>query len=212
MADSKQVYFVRHGEAEGNKYDFSQSPSTPLTATGRQQAVALAKRFSSLPVDRIISSTMKRAQDTAQYLGDAKGLPVETVDWCHETLKAKSLAGQSRQSTVYQDYLQNERANWANPNWRYEDGENFADILARVERGITWLEAQPETAIVVCTHGRFLRVLVSYLLHQKQLTAELELQTAAVLQDKNTGITWFTNQGQEWQLITWNDHASFAEA
>jgi broad specificity phosphatase PhoE len=66
---------VRHGQTAANAAgQLLGRADVPLTETGRQQAVALAAAVG--PVDRVISSPLQRARDTA----GAFGLPVEIDD------------------------------------------------------------------------------------------------------------------------------------
>ncbi len=206
----KRVYFVRHGEAEGNKQGFAQTANTPLTQIGYQQAQKVAERFTHLPVDIVFASVMDRAQQTASCIAQVKGLDVVSTEFFHEFTRPTSVQGAAHTSEVYQAYMMSERKHYTDPQWRFEDGENFADVLQRVSDGISMLEARGEEHMVVVSHGRLLRFIASFLLHQKQLTADIELRTSQSMRMTNTGITLFEYDTQ-WTLVTWNDHAHFAE-
>jgi len=208
---NKIIYFVRHGQAAGNSGGFSQTASTPLTDTGHEQAQMVAKRFAALPVDAVLASTMDRAKDTATYIAKEKGLSVETVEYFHEFTKPSSIHGAAHDSELYRSYMAEEQQRYTDPNWRFEDGENFSDILKRVSAGVDMLETRPEEHIVVVSHGRLLRFLTSYLLHKRDFNAEIEQRTSTSFYATNTGITVFTYTDGKWQLLTWNDHAHFAE-
>jgi len=77
----KIIYFVRHGEAEGNVSLRFQSPETPLTDIGHQQAMIVAKRCKGLDAELIISSSMARAKQTADYIKAETNLSVEYTDF-----------------------------------------------------------------------------------------------------------------------------------
>ena len=54
MADetsAKVVYFVRHGQSEDNVAPVFQSPDSPLSAVGRNQAARIAARVATLAFD-----------------------------------------------------------------------------------------------------------------------------------------------------------------
>jgi len=70
------LYIVRHGEP-------LYGPDT-LTDLGRKQAQALVRRFEKSGLDRIFSSPMGRARETAQPTADALGLPVKIEPWMRE--------------------------------------------------------------------------------------------------------------------------------
>lgn len=208
---TKRIYFVRHGEAEGNKGGFAQLDNTPLTDTGRAQAERVAKRFTNLSIEAVLASHYDRAHDTAVPIAAEKDLSVETVEYFHEVDKPTSVRGQLHSSEVYQNYRREEKENYADPEWRYEDGENFGDILKRVQTGIELLEQRPEKELVVVTHGRLLRFIMAYLLNKKQLTADVELRMINAMRATNTGITVFEVDKADWKLVTFNDLAHFAE-
>jgi len=73
--------FLRHGESVGNaenrwqgQFDF------PLTDQGRAQVKALAERWLSegRTFDAVLSSPLSRAKESAEIIGEALGLEVET--------------------------------------------------------------------------------------------------------------------------------------
>ena len=70
------LYIVRHGQP-------IYGPDT-LTELGRKQAEALADRFAVHGLDRIFSSPMGRARETAQPTADRLGLPVKIEYWTRE--------------------------------------------------------------------------------------------------------------------------------
>ena len=72
------TFLVRHGQTESNlatRYA-GRSPE-PLTATGRMQIEALARRLGSCGIAEIWSSEVVRARESADIIGGALGLPVQ---------------------------------------------------------------------------------------------------------------------------------------
>jgi len=63
------LLLVRHGQTEENLQHVLQGhmPGT-LTPLGQQQAIDLAARLASQPIDIILSSDLKRATDTAELI------------------------------------------------------------------------------------------------------------------------------------------------
>ena len=73
-----KVLIVRHGHAQGNaEHRFIGQTDVPLDDVGRTQADALARRLHSSPIDRIVSSDLRRAMDTIQPLAEAIDVPIE---------------------------------------------------------------------------------------------------------------------------------------
>ena len=64
----KKIYFVRHGECEGNVGPIRSSEESPLTKKGQKQANIVAKRCAKLSIDIIICSTMVRTKQTVESL------------------------------------------------------------------------------------------------------------------------------------------------
>jgi broad specificity phosphatase PhoE len=75
---SRQVVLWRHGRTQWNVEGRVQGQSDiPLDEVGRAQAKAAASRLAALMPDRIVSSDLVRAVDTAHALGDVSGTRVE---------------------------------------------------------------------------------------------------------------------------------------
>jgi len=55
-------YLVRHALKEKAAGD------VPITAEGRLQAASTAKHFSTIPIDAILTSPLRRAKETAEYI------------------------------------------------------------------------------------------------------------------------------------------------
>ncbi len=71
-----RIIFVRHGEPD---YE-----NDCLTETGRRQAAAAAERLAGEGIEKIYSSPMGRARQTASYTAEKLGLEIETLDYMHE--------------------------------------------------------------------------------------------------------------------------------
>ena len=75
---TRQVILWRHGRTSWNVAGRVQGQSDiPLDETGHAQARAAAGRLAALHPQRILTSDLQRARDTAAYLGAATGVEVE---------------------------------------------------------------------------------------------------------------------------------------
>ena len=72
------LMFVRHGHSEANVAGVfaNRGEGYPLTDTGRAQAAELADRLGDLQVDRVYSSPLLRARQTADVSAARTGAPV----------------------------------------------------------------------------------------------------------------------------------------
>ena len=76
------LILTRHGQATADDLMLGGQLDLPLTADGRAEAEALARRLAGVRIDRIISSPMLRALETAQTI--ATGRPVEVDERLRE--------------------------------------------------------------------------------------------------------------------------------
>ena len=69
----KHLYFIRHGQSQANLDKIIATPDSPLTALGVSQAKETANRLLSFSIDKIFSSPMARAKQTAEVIADSMG-------------------------------------------------------------------------------------------------------------------------------------------
>jgi alpha-ribazole phosphatase len=80
-----RLTLIRHGSTEWNaQRRFQGRTDMPLSADGRAQARAIVETLRSEPFDRIYSSTLARASETARMLGEASGVEVVVDDRLQE--------------------------------------------------------------------------------------------------------------------------------
>ncbi len=74
----KKLFLVRHGESEWNKLKKVQGQKDiPLTEKGIEQAKLIGKRLINEGIEKIYTSDLKRAYDTARIIG--KMLNIEVI-------------------------------------------------------------------------------------------------------------------------------------
>jgi broad specificity phosphatase PhoE len=74
-----RLILVRHGEVDANRsYAYLGRRDDPLNANGLAQARALADAFAGIRVDRVVSSPLKRALETAVAIAESAGAPLDT--------------------------------------------------------------------------------------------------------------------------------------
>jgi broad specificity phosphatase PhoE len=70
-------WFLRHGETDWNAQGISQgNVDIPLNATGLAQARSAAEKLRNRGIATIVASPLSRARVTAEFVGEALGLPV----------------------------------------------------------------------------------------------------------------------------------------
>lgn len=207
----KTVYFVRHGQSEGNVGNIFQAPDSPLTEEGRKQAERIAGRLARLPVEALIASTLPRAQSTAEIIGRVIEKTSEFSDLFVERIKPTSVAGRP---------CSDEAASLKHTEWsqslftsdlRVEDGENYNDIVARADAALALLSARAEQSIAVVTHGFFLRALIARAILREELSGPVLREYIAGTSMMNTGLSVLQyidgSPSPRWRLWVYNDHA-----
>lgn len=209
---TKRIYFVRHGETEGNLSKFFQFPETELSPTGLRGAKAVAERFGHLEVDVLVASPFTRAQQTAGYISGVVGKPVTTVESFHEALRPHELRGVSHHSEPGQAHIAEYESEYWTETWRPAGAENYKDVLSRVAKSVDFLEKANETNIVVVSHGAFIKMITSFLILKKKTDLPyIQDVFYSLVSMSNAAITEFEYENGDWRLMMWNDHAHFAE-
>lgn len=161
------VVLVRHGETTWNRDRRIQGwAPAPLTDRGRKQAAELAtaidRRYS---VDRLVSSDLRRAIETARAIGRETGVTPEPArGWRERDFGVLQGLDYEECFLGYPEFALSEvgyRAAEARP----EGGERLVDQRDRVldawERLLE--ELGPEETAVVVTHGGSLYILLGHL-------------------------------------------------
>ncbi|MEZ5740503.1 MAG: histidine phosphatase family protein [Burkholderiaceae bacterium] len=149
------ILLIRHGETDLNVRRVFQPPETPLSERGRLQARALARRLADMDVRAILSSDMRRAQETAAALAELTGLPVT----CNPLLGERNfgdLRGQAVASISFDAYA----LGYHPPN-----GESHEQFHTRVNDAFGWLLSQYRQGngrLAVFTHGLVLGRLIGH--------------------------------------------------
>jgi broad specificity phosphatase PhoE len=89
-----RALLLRHGEsvhnADRSGEPAAHSDSDRLTEKGLEQALAAGAGLRDLGITRLLSSPLRRAQETARAVGDALGLDAEEIDYTGELTSGES--------------------------------------------------------------------------------------------------------------------------
>lgn len=209
---TKIIYFVRHGETELNAKGIRQGPEGSLSAKGREQALATAKRF---PKHRgrpevIISSPYQRTKETASIISEELKMPVEYSDLLVERRNPSEIIGHEGREREVRKIVDQIDKSYHTDDLRYSDEENFIDLKERARKLLIYIIERPEQRIVMVTHGIFLKMVVSYMLYGEKLTASEynKLSYFNPIDNASMAICSYTThwfKKNEWKLIVWND-------
>ncbi|MDO4230706.1 MAG: histidine phosphatase family protein [Lautropia sp.] len=154
----KRLLLVRHGETAWNAAKVLQGQADiPLSAQGRQQALALAPLVQRWAPTHVISSDLSRARDTAALLGwknapeDARWREAHLGRWTSRPVKELL-------ETEAEHYQR-----WRNGQEAPPDGETIMQFRTRVGAALDELH-QHDGNVLVVTHGGVIRAVLAIVL------------------------------------------------
>jgi probable phosphoglycerate mutase len=205
------IYFIRHGESEGNVAKIHQHPETPLSNTGISQATTVRDRLQRLQYDAIVSSDYERTLHTANLIHANKQIPFIQTPFLREHRLPSEIKGLSVDDAFAKSVREKLIANVHNPDFHFSDEENLFELIKRAQETLDYLRQLPYETVVAVTHGNFLKCLCLSMVFQDLLTPHMVAASFRNLKTTNTGLTVAEYESDAWSLITWNDHAHLAE-
>jgi broad specificity phosphatase PhoE len=192
-----RLILVRHGESEGNARGVLQGHTDfGLSALGREQARVTAERLSRERIDRVVSSPLRRASETAEAIAERLGLLVEPEPGLmeYDIGVASGLTGaeiRERHPKIMEAYARGER-----PQFEGEEGRDVFE--ARLLLVLESLRARDET-IVAVAHGGVVSALCAWVVG-------IDGRRPGIFQSANCSITeLFTDRGGQVVIRLHND-------
>jgi broad specificity phosphatase PhoE len=148
------VHLVRHGLVDNpRRLVYGRLPGFHLSAEGRAQAEAAARRLRGREIAALYSSPLERARETAEVIGATLGLPVEARDDLTEAALAAPWEG-----LPWRDVKERHRQRWEaylhRPLELLDVPESVAALAERMARAIRELAAaHPGAEVVAVSHG-----------------------------------------------------------
>lgn len=163
---TKKIYLIRHGQTDFNRQNIVQGSGvdTDLNERGRLQAQAFYDCYQHIPFDKVYTSALKRSQQSVKGFIE-KGLPWEALSGLNE-ISWGTKEGQ-RVTPDEDEYYHFMLKQWqlGNTSLRIEKGESPEDVVARMKPAVDMILSRPEEeTILVCMHGRAIRILLCHLL------------------------------------------------
>lgn len=162
-----EIYFIRHGETIWNVEKKYQGLSdSPLTEKGINQAKLLGEKLKDIKFDKFYSTSLKRANDTANYIKGNREQEVEIFDDFIE-ISMGDMEGVQQQEFI-KLYGEQDKDFFENPlkyNPKAYRGESFLEVRERVIKGIKkFIDLNKNyKRILVVSHGVALKVLLHYI-------------------------------------------------
>ena len=162
-----EIYFVRHGQTIWNvEKRFQGLSESPLTELGITQAKLLGEKLKDIKFDKFYSTSLKRANDTANYIKGNRKQEVEIFDDFVE-ISMGDMEGIKQEDfkKLYPEQVKNFFFNQLEYNPSSFGGESFLEVRERVIRGLNkFIELNKNyERVLVVSHGATLKTLLHYI-------------------------------------------------
>lgn len=158
----KKIYLLRHGETDYNLQGVVQGSGidAPINATGRAQTEAFFQTYKEVQFDQLYHSALIRTRQSIQGFIDL-GYPVTSlvelneISWGdYEGTPMTPEEGEYYRMMLHQ---------WQQGNLDYAiaGGESPNSVAERLHRAIQIILHGPGETILVCMHGRAMRIFLS---------------------------------------------------
>src|SRR6185437_7081494 len=162
---TKTLYIIRHGQTDLNKRGIIQGRGmdTDLNDEGRKQAQQFFDAYKSVPFDKIYISALKRTQQSVQPFIEL-GIPFEKLSGLDE-LGWGVHEGQPGTTENKAAFMQIMRS-WLDGKLdeKFEGGESPNEVKKRQLEALKIIMSHTEEkTVLICMHGRALRLLLCIL-------------------------------------------------
>ncbi len=197
---TKKIYLIRHGQTEYNKKGVVQGSGidSDLNETGRAQANAFYNTYQHVHFDKIYVSALKRTHQSVQSFLD-RSLPYEILSDLNEISwgKREGIPVDEEGDAYYHQMLDSWRA--GKTDVAIEGGENPEQVAERIRRALDHiLKQQEEDQILICMHGRAMRVMLSVMLNYP-------LRCMDMFEHTNLCLYQLTYSGSMFKVDKYND-------
>ena len=157
-----KIYLIRHGETNTNREKrYVGWTDVDLSTAGYQQAEKLSRLFAAENITALYSSDLKRAENTASFVGNSRGLRPITASQLRE-IHFGEWEGLTH-AEIEENYGDKVKK-WIEDPFGHlpPQGESLADVSRRAGSFLEEITANHESgeAVVVVSHGGVIRVLL----------------------------------------------------
>ena len=198
-----EIYFVRHGQTIWNvEKRFQGLSDSPLTELGITQAKLLGEKLKNIKFDKFYSTSLKRANDTANYIKGNRKQEVEIFDDFVE-ISMGDMEGiqQEEFKKLYPEQVKNFFFNQLEYNPSSFGGESFLEVRERVAKGLEKFIKlnQDYERVLVVSHGATLKTLLHYISGKDISTLSDEVIP------KNTSYTIVKYENEKFEIIDFSN-------
>lgn len=162
----KSFYFIRHGQTDLNLKGIVQGRgvNSPLNESGFKQAAAFYNAYKDIPFDKIYTSTLLRTHQTIEPFLSNNNISVEQLEGLDE-ISWGIYEGQEQNESIMEGF-QILVESWRNNELdvRVDNGESPNELVERQKQAIEYMLTKvDEKNVLVCMHGRALRIMLCHL-------------------------------------------------
>jgi phosphoserine phosphatase len=158
-----KILLIRHAQSKANSEGIYQGQSydTDLSDVGQMQTHLLAEYLESVPVDRVISSPLKRTMQTAIQIATKHNIEVEIDNRIMETNHG---VWEGKKTDEIKEEFSELWKEWLDKpgDIIFPKGEKFSDTT---RRAIEWWKeiSQDHGVIVAVTHENIIQAILAYI-------------------------------------------------
>ncbi len=177
-----KLIIIRHGFSVTNEQGrFAGRTDVPLNEIGKRQAEQCARYVSeNYKIDRIYSSDLMRAYDTAKPLSSLTGLEITVKEDLREMYVGEwegMLISDIRR--IYPEQFEKWKRN--DEDFRYNGGESLKEALIRAERVFDGIIKENDgKTVAVTTHGGLIQVIIDEWSKQNGITETAIVPNASI--------------------------------
>jgi len=192
---TKKIYLIRHGQTDFNLKGIVQGRGvdSSLNRLGRQQADDFYQKYHKVSFDKIYISSLRRTRETIQSFIDL-GIDYRSLDGLAE-IHWGSKEGKPFDEKDHMEY-QEVTNQWSLGNTAIgvDGGESPEQVLTRQQEALDHIMSnQQEETILICMHGRAMRIFMCLLL-------QYPLKYMHLFPHYNTGLYQLTHNGLYFRL------------
>ncbi len=194
-----EIYLVRHCESEANvSHSYAGRSDVDISEKGAKQLEYLSEAFRNIKLDKVYSTSLKRALKTAEAINKYPQAPIEIeddfieIDFGIFDGKPVSVMPEEFRNTWFQEYH----------NYYSPKGESVDEVCERVMRGLKKVSKENDgKTIAIASHGCAIRCLM------RQLMGLPREKGGEVAWCDNTGINKIIFQNGEFKIEVENETA-----
>lgn len=190
-----RLYIMRHAQTEYNKNGIIQGSEvdSDINKFGDNQSSLFYDYYKSIPFDMVYVSALKRTYQTVRRFTEA-GIPCKKLKEFNEISWGIN-QGKSDDLKEYEELINS----WLSGDLdnKFENGESPNEMSERLVRGFDKIIKENHENVLLCIHGRALRILLSKII-DKDLT-KMDKYTHS-----NTGVYIIDYNNKKYDIVAKN--------